>query len=126
MRWRPLPTHRCGSSTGARLPRDQVTLAVTAPGLFAAELVGQRTGGDPEPGQQSQRAGHPAAKGSIVQVFMTGEGQTNPPGVTGAITTATLPPPQVTPAPLQLIEVWIDGQPALWTYAGEAPGLVAE
>jgi uncharacterized protein (TIGR03437 family) len=32
----------------------------------------------------------------------------------------------VTPAPLQFIQqVSIDGQPALWTYAGEAPGLVA-
>ena len=56
---------------------------------------------------------------------MTGEGQTNPPGVTGKITTATLPPPQVTPAPLQFIQVSIGGQQALWTYAGEAPGMVA-
>jgi uncharacterized protein (TIGR03437 family) len=56
---------------------------------------------------------------------MTGEGQTSPPDVTGAITTATLPPPQVTPAPLQLIQIWIDGQPALLKYAGEAPGMVA-
>jgi len=44
--------------------------------------------------------GNRAAKGSILQVFMTGEGQTSPPSVTGAITAATLPPPQVTPGPL--------------------------
>jgi uncharacterized protein (TIGR03437 family) len=69
--------------------------------------------------------GHPAAKGSIVMVYLTGEGQTNPPGVTGAITTATLPAPQVTPAPLLAIGVTINGQPAFCTYAGEAPGLVA-
>jgi uncharacterized protein (TIGR03437 family) len=56
---------------------------------------------------------------------MTGEGQTNPQGVTGKITTATLPPPQVTPAPLQFIQVSIGAQQALWTYAGEAPGMVA-
>jgi uncharacterized protein (TIGR03437 family) len=31
----------------------------------------------------------------------------------------------VTPAPVQPIQVLIDGQPALYTYAGEAPGLVA-
>jgi uncharacterized protein (TIGR03437 family) len=58
-------------------------------------------------------------------MFMTGEGQTSPPGITGAITAATLPPPQVTPAPLQFIQVSIGGQQALWTYAGEAPGVVA-
>jgi uncharacterized protein (TIGR03437 family) len=62
-------------------------------------------------------------------MFLTGEGQTNPPGVTGAITTATLPPPQVTPAPVQPIQVWIQGLSALYTavytYAGEAPGMVA-
>ena len=69
--------------------------------------------------------GNRAAKGSIVQVFMTGEGQTSPPGVTGKITTASLPPPQVTPAPLLSIGVLINGQPALYVYAGEAPGLVA-
>jgi uncharacterized protein (TIGR03437 family) len=67
-----------------------------------------------------------AAKGSIVMVYLTGEGQTNPPSVTGAITTATLPPPQVTPAPASPpIAVLIDGQPAAYVYAGEAPGFVA-
>jgi uncharacterized protein (TIGR03437 family) len=60
-----------------------------------------------------------------VQVFMTGEGQTNPPGVTGAITTATLPPPQVTPTPVQPVRVLINGQQVPYAYAGEAPGMVA-
>jgi uncharacterized protein (TIGR03437 family) len=58
-------------------------------------------------------------------VYMTGEGQTSPQGVTGAITIPNLPPPQVTPAPLLQVSVLINGQPALWTYAGEAPGLAA-
>ena len=56
---------------------------------------------------------------------MTGEGLTNPLGVTGKITTVTLPPPQVTPALVVAIQVLIGGQPALYTYAGEAPGMVA-
>jgi uncharacterized protein (TIGR03437 family) len=58
-------------------------------------------------------------------MFLTGEGQTSPPSVTGAITTATLPPPQVTPAPLLAVGVTIDGLPALYVYSGEAPGMVA-
>jgi uncharacterized protein (TIGR03437 family) len=55
--------------------------------------------------------GNPAAKGSIVQVYLTGEGLTNPPSVTGGITTATLPPPQVTPTPVLPVGVTINGQP---------------
>jgi uncharacterized protein (TIGR03437 family) len=31
----------------------------------------------------------------------------------------------VTPAPLLPVSVLINGYPALWTYAGEAPGLAA-
>jgi uncharacterized protein (TIGR03437 family) len=57
-------------------------------------------------------------------MFMTGEGQTTPLGITGKITGVTLPPPQVTPAPVQPILVSTGGQ-ALYTYAGEAPGMVA-
>ena len=102
-----------------------LTSAATAPGLFAQNSSGSGPGAILNQDNSLNGPGHPAAKGSIVQVFMTGEGQTNPPGVTGAITTATLPPPQVTPAPVQPIQVLINGQPALYTYAGEAPGMVA-
>jgi uncharacterized protein (TIGR03437 family) len=102
-----------------------LTLAATAPGLFAQNSSGSGPGAILNQDNTLNGPGHPAVKGSIVQVYLTGEGQTNPPGVTGAITTATLPPPQVTPALSLEIEVWINGQPALYTYAGEAPGMVA-
>jgi uncharacterized protein (TIGR03437 family) len=104
---------------------DQVTLAVTAPGLFAQNASGGGPGAILNQDNSLNGPAHPAAKGSIVQVYLTGEGQTSPAGVTGAITTATLPPPQVTPEPMQLIQVSIGGQQALWTYIGEAPGMVA-
>jgi uncharacterized protein (TIGR03437 family) len=103
----------------------QLTSATTMPGLFAQNSQGSGPGAILNQDNSVNGPGNPAAKGSIVQVFMTGEGQTNPKGVTGAITTATLPPPQVTPAPLLAIGVLINGQPALYTYAGEAPGLAA-
>jgi uncharacterized protein (TIGR03437 family) len=102
-----------------------LTLAATAPGLFTGNSSGGGPGAILNQDNSVNGPGNAAAKGSIVQVFLTGEGQTNPPGVTGAITTATLPPPQVTPAPLQSIQVWINGQPAFYVYAGEAPGVVA-
>jgi uncharacterized protein (TIGR03437 family) len=103
----------------------QLTSATSAPGLFAQNSAGSGPGAILNQDSSLNGPGHAAAKGSIVQVFMTGEGQTSPQGVTGAITTATLPPPQVTPAPALPIRVFINGQPVLYAYAGEAPGLVA-
>jgi uncharacterized protein (TIGR03437 family) len=117
----PVSIEYAGETSNA----DQLTSAATAPGLFAQNSSGSGTGAILNQDNSLNGPSHPAARGSIVQMFMTGEGLTNPQPVTGAITTVTLPPPQVTPAPVQLIQVWIDGQPALYTYAGEAPGMVA-
>jgi len=103
----------------------QLTTAATAPGLFTQNASGSGPGAILNQDNSVNGPGNRAAKGSIVQVFMTGEGQTSPPSVTGSITGATLPPPQVTPAPLLAVGVTINGQPALYVYAGEAPGLVA-
>jgi len=103
----------------------QLTSTTTAPGLFTQNASGNGPGAILNQDNSVNGPGNRAAKGSIAQVYMTGEGQTNPPSVTGAITTATLPPPQVTPAPALPIMVWIAGQSVPYTYAGEAPGLVA-
>ena len=102
-----------------------LTTAATAPGLFTQNASGGGAGAILNQDNSLNGPGNAAAKGSIVQMFLTGEGRTNPPSVTGAITTASLPPPQVTPAPLLAIQARINGQPALYTYAGEAPGQVA-
>jgi len=110
---------------GATSNAYQLTLAAAAPGLFAQNSQGSGPGAILNQDNSLNAPGNAAAKGSIVQVFATGEGQTNPPGVTGAITTVTLPPPQVTPAPVQPIQVLIGSLPANYTYAGEAPGMVA-
>jgi uncharacterized protein (TIGR03437 family) len=103
----------------------QLTTTTTVPGLFTQSASGSGPGSILNQDNSVNGPGNRAAKGSIVQVFMTGEGQTSPPSVTGAITAATLPPPQVTPAPPVPIQVRINGQPALYVYAGEAPGQVA-
>jgi uncharacterized protein (TIGR03437 family) len=103
----------------------ELTSTTTAPALFTQTWSGSGPGAILNPDNSLNGPGNAAAKGSIVQVYMTGEGQTDPPGVTGAITRATLPPPQVTPAPMLPIKVTIAGLPALYAYAGEAPGLVA-
>jgi uncharacterized protein (TIGR03437 family) len=64
----------------------------------------------------------PAAKGSVVQIFGTGEGQLVPSVATGSVT------PGVPPFPKPVatnISVTIGGQPAQIQYAGEAPTLVS-
>ena len=102
-----------------------LTTTATAPGLFTQNASGGGAGAILNQDNSLNGLSHPAAKGSVVQLFLTGEGQTNPPSVTGAVTTATLPPPQVTPAPPLAIQARINGQPALYVYAGEVPGQVA-
>ena len=61
----------------------------------------------------------PAGRGSVIQIYATGEGQTEPPGVDGKLTTLPLPD---TIAPVQ---VFIGGAVAEVLYKGGAPGLVA-
>jgi uncharacterized protein (TIGR03437 family) len=100
--------------------------ATTAPGIFTQNSSGSGPGSIlNQDGVTVNGPSNPAAPGSIVTVYMTGEGQTSPAGVTGKITTATLPPPQVTPAPLLPVGVLINGLPALPVYAGEAPTFAA-
>ena len=67
-----------------------LTVAATAPGLFAQNASGSGPGAILNQDNSLNGPGHPAAKGSIVQMFMTGEGQTTPQGVTGTITTRDL------------------------------------
>src|SRR5208337_3081596 len=67
--------------------------------------------------------GTAAAKGSVVSVYMTGEGQTSPAGVTGAIAPVNAPAPWKQP---QLnVTATIAGLPASVKYYGSAPGLVS-
>ncbi len=67
-------------------------------------------------------AANAAAKGETVVLYVTGEGVTNPAGVSGRITPSTTPFPQPVSG---IVTVTIDGQPATVTFYGEAPGLIA-
>ncbi len=61
----------------------------------------------------------PAPRGSIVTLFGTGEGQTEPPGVNGQLAGPTLA------KPVADVKVLIGGEDVEILYAGAAPGLVA-
>lgn len=105
-----------------------VNVATTAPGLFTQNASGKGPGAILNSNNSLNSPNIPAAKGDIVAVYMTGEGQTNPKGVTGKVTTVSTTPP-LTPAPLLLVSVLIGPpgaqQSANFTFAGEAPGLVS-
>jgi trimeric autotransporter adhesin len=59
-------------------------------------------------------------KGEVVVLYLTGEGQTTPTGVTGKITN------NATTFPVSgQVTVTIGGQPASVQFAGEAPGLIS-
>jgi uncharacterized protein (TIGR03437 family) len=62
---------------------------------------------------------NPAAKGSIVVLYGTGEGQTSPTGVDGRLAL------NVFPKPVLPVSVRIGGRVAEVLYFGAAPGLVA-
>ncbi len=92
--------------------------AATAPGLFTANGSGSGPGAILN-ADNSSNVTTAAARGTVVQVYLTGEGQTTPAGVDGKVTTAPYP------APLLPIAVSVGGQPANYQFAGEAPGLVS-
>ena len=69
---------------------------------------------------------NPEAAGTIVSIFMTGGGQTSPPGVTGSVTgSAGCNTLQQIPVPLEPLTARIGSQPPEVTFYGEAPGLVS-
>jgi len=64
-------------------------------------------------------AANPAALGSVLVLYATGEGQTNPPGEDGKIATTAWPKP-VLP-----VTVTVGGQNGKMLYWGAAPGFIA-
>jgi uncharacterized protein (TIGR03437 family) len=64
-------------------------------------------------------AAHPAAPGSVISLYATGEGATTPGGIDGKPVSAPLPLPSA------LVTVTIGGQTVAPDYAGGAPGEIA-
>ena len=94
-------------------------MAATAPGIFTADGSGR--GQAAAVNQDGTRNGPaaPAAAGSVLSLYATGEGQTLPAGVDGKPAAAPLPQP-VAP-----VTVTIGGASAEVRYAGGAAGQTA-
>jgi uncharacterized protein (TIGR03437 family) len=91
----------------------------SAPGIFTVNLAGQGAIINQNGTINSTTDGAPI--GSTVSIYATGEGQTSPAGVDGAINGGSLPLPVPVTSP---VTVQIGGLPATVTYAGGAPNEV--
>ncbi|HYM11385.1 MAG TPA: SBBP repeat-containing protein [Bryobacterales bacterium] len=89
------------------------------PGIFTVDASGIGQGAILNEDNSYNSASRPAARGSIIVLFGTGAGQTEPPGQDGKLAEAPLP------KPLAPVDVYIYGKKAETLYAGAAPTLVA-
>jgi len=104
---------------GARSSSSSLFFRSSAPGIFTADASGGGQAAALNQDGSLNSAENPAAPGSVVVLFATGEGQTDPPGVDGKL--AALPLPR----PLLPVRVTANGQDAQLLYAGGAPGFTA-
>ncbi len=98
---------------------QQIRVIDSSPGIFVADASGQGAIINQDGTPNSIHNG--AAPGSIVSIYATGEGQTEPPGADGAINGNALPLPK----PHLAVSVEINGETAEVQYAGAAPGQAA-
>jgi uncharacterized protein (TIGR03437 family) len=101
-------------------PASTQTVNVTdaAPGIFSADASGSGPGAILDADYSLNSPANPAAPGSVVVIYATGGGQTNPPSTSGTVTSAATPL-------ADSVTVTVGGQPAQVLYAGDAGGEVA-
>jgi len=94
------------------------------PGIYTQNFQGTGPGAIlNQDGVTGNGPGTPAARNSVVSVYMTGEGQTSPGGTTGAIAPVNVPVPWK--QPLLKATATVANLPAVVQYYGSAPGLVS-
>jgi uncharacterized protein (TIGR03437 family) len=94
-------------------------VAAASPALFTSDGSGVGQGAILNQDSTLNSPLNPASAGSIVAIYAMGAGQTNPPGVDGAVTGSALS------TPVLPITVQIGGLDAQVVYAGSAPGLIS-
>ena len=109
---------------GAASTPLQLRVVDSAPGIYTINQSGSGQGAILNQNGTVNGPQNPEVAGDVIQIFATGEGQTSPPGVDGAINPSRLP----LPAPILPVAVTIGGIPVPASgilYAGEAPGSVS-
>jgi len=109
------------AATAGNLQTAAWTLPVapSAPAIFTLDATGTGQGAVLNQDGGVNGAANAAARGSVISVFATGEGQTTPAGVTGSVSPAS------GSKPVLPVAVKIGGLDATVQHAGSAPGLVA-
>ena len=105
---------------GVRSAPLTMAVAPTSPGIFTLNGSGTGQGAIVNQDGTINGPGNPAARGDVVSIYGTGEGQTVPPGTDGIIVTAA-----DLRQPVQAVTASIGGQSAEVLYAGSASGQVA-
>ncbi len=93
-----------------------VRVVSAKPGIFTLDSSGKGQGAILNQNSTANSASNSAVKGSVVVIYGSGEGQTDPPGVDGKLAAGSPPKPH------SAVQVLIDGKPADVLYAGGAPG----
>jgi uncharacterized protein (TIGR03437 family) len=96
-------------------------VTATSPGVYTLNQAGAGQGAILNQNLSGNNSSNPAAKGSVVAIYMTGEGVTSP-----ASTTGQLAPTDGSGLnhPVLGVTATVGGVPAQVQYAGSAPGLV--
>jgi uncharacterized protein (TIGR03437 family) len=92
-------------------------VAATVPGIYTLNQAGSGQGAIENQDFSINGSNNPAAKGSVVSIYMTGEGVTSPPSVTGQLAVSLN-------KPVLTVTATINGVSAPVQYAGSAPGEV--
>jgi uncharacterized protein (TIGR03437 family) len=95
-----------------------IPVAASAPGIFTVDSTGTGQAAVVNQDGTVNSVTSPAARGTVIAIYATGEGLTSPAGVTGGVTHS----PNTT---VQPVSVTIGGVAATVQYAGSAPGDVA-
>ncbi len=105
---------------GVRSNTVSMPVAPSSPGIFTANQAGTEQAAAFNQDASPNAPSNPAGKETIMVLFATGEGQTNPSGVDGKPATVPLPRPTLP------VDVFFGGVRATEIlYAGGAPGLTA-
>ena len=96
-----------------------IPVAPAAPSIFTLDGSGLGQGAILNQDNSVNGPSNPAARGSVIQIYATGEGQTSPPSLTGSVTKSDLK------TPVLPVRVSIAGRDASVQFAGSAPDSVA-
>jgi len=104
---------------GLRSAPQTVQVASSAPAIFTADSSGVGQASAINSDGSVNAPGRPAARGDVISIYGTGEGQTSPGGVDGLVIDGSLR------RPILPVSATIDGKAAEVLYAGSAGGQVS-